>query len=253
MSSLTISILHLWSYVHYLPTYKTTLISIYLSVDRLWRSRWNVRVNLQGKPKFSEKTWPSATFVHHKIPHDQTRVWTRAAAVGSWRLTAWAMAQPAVSVTYSHTQPVGLLGRGNGPSLGRYLHTQNNTHNKRTRTFIHWVEFEPTIPAFEQAKTVHALDHAATVIAWWSIPEGIHILTVTSRCVVSIFQLYLYPSAQRWQSAICFGLRPSSGMYTHCWLHCSPCTWPVSTTWIFCVIDSIYWGVMLPCTSLIKC
>jgi hypothetical protein len=24
-------------------------------------------------PKFSEKTCPNATFVHHKIPHDQTR------------------------------------------------------------------------------------------------------------------------------------------------------------------------------------
>jgi hypothetical protein len=58
----------------------------------LWRSRWNV--DWQGKPKFSEKTWPSATFVHQKIPHDQTRVWTRAAAVGSRRLTAWGMARP---------------------------------------------------------------------------------------------------------------------------------------------------------------
>jgi hypothetical protein len=29
---------------------------------------------------------PSATFVHHKIPHDQIRVRTRAAAVGSRRL-----------------------------------------------------------------------------------------------------------------------------------------------------------------------
>jgi hypothetical protein len=58
----------------------------------LWRSRWNV--DWQGKPKFSEKTCPSATFVHHKIPHDQTRVWTQAAAVGSRRLTAWAMARP---------------------------------------------------------------------------------------------------------------------------------------------------------------
>jgi hypothetical protein len=53
----------------------------------MWRSRWNV--HWQGKPKFSEKTYLSATFVHHKIPHDKTRVWTRAAAVGSWRLTAW--------------------------------------------------------------------------------------------------------------------------------------------------------------------
>jgi hypothetical protein len=43
-------------------------------------------VDWQGKPKFSEKTCPSTTFVHHKIPHDQTRVWTRVAAVGSRQL-----------------------------------------------------------------------------------------------------------------------------------------------------------------------
>jgi hypothetical protein len=29
------------------------------------------------------------TFVHHKIPHNQTRVWTRAATVGSRRLSPW--------------------------------------------------------------------------------------------------------------------------------------------------------------------
>jgi hypothetical protein len=33
-----------------------------------------------------EKTCSSATFVDHKIPHDQTRVLTQAAAVGSRRL-----------------------------------------------------------------------------------------------------------------------------------------------------------------------
>jgi hypothetical protein len=64
----------------------------------LWRSRWNV--DWLGKPKFSEKTCPSATFVHHKIPHDQTRVWTRVAAVGSRQLTAWAMARPFHILTY---------------------------------------------------------------------------------------------------------------------------------------------------------
>jgi hypothetical protein len=52
-----------------------------------------------NKPKFSEKTCPSASFVHHKIPHDQTRIWTRAAAVGSRRLTAWAMGRPSVFVS----------------------------------------------------------------------------------------------------------------------------------------------------------
>jgi hypothetical protein len=32
-----------------------------------------------------------------------------------------------------------------------------------------WVEFEPTIPAFDQAKTVHALDRTATVIGQFRI------------------------------------------------------------------------------------
>jgi hypothetical protein len=34
-----------------------------------------------------------------QIPLDQTRVWTRAAAMGSQRLTAWAMARPTSSAT----------------------------------------------------------------------------------------------------------------------------------------------------------
>jgi hypothetical protein len=36
-------------------------------VKMIVESRWNG--DWQGKPKFSEKTCPSATFVHHKIPH----------------------------------------------------------------------------------------------------------------------------------------------------------------------------------------
>jgi hypothetical protein len=37
-------------------------------------------------------------------------------------------------------------------------HRTTQTENKRTQTSMPWVGFEPTIPAFEQAKTVHALD-----------------------------------------------------------------------------------------------
>jgi hypothetical protein len=43
-------------------------------------------------------------------------------------------------------------------------HRTTQTQNKRTQTSMPWVEFEPTIPAFERAKTVHVLDRAATVI-----------------------------------------------------------------------------------------
>jgi hypothetical protein len=38
------------------------------------------------------------------------------------------------------------------------------TQNKRTQTYMPEVGFEPTIPAFERAKRVHALARAATVI-----------------------------------------------------------------------------------------
>jgi hypothetical protein len=57
----------------------------------MWSSRWNK--NWQGKLKYSDKTYPSAT-LSTTIPHDLTWARTRAASVGSRRLTAWAMARP---------------------------------------------------------------------------------------------------------------------------------------------------------------
>jgi hypothetical protein len=47
----------------------------------------------QGKPKYSERTWPGA-ILSTANPTCQTRARTRAAAVGSQRLTASAMARP---------------------------------------------------------------------------------------------------------------------------------------------------------------
>jgi hypothetical protein len=41
------------------------------------------------------------------------------------------------------------------------------------------VGFEPMIPVFEPAKTVHALDHAATVITWISTIKYINICIQT--------------------------------------------------------------------------
>jgi hypothetical protein len=73
-------------------------------------------------------------------------------------------------------QSVGPLGRGISPSQGRYLHRTTQTKNKRRKTSMPWVRFEPTIPVFERAKSFHALDPAATVIGkkcirrynfWW--------------------------------------------------------------------------------------
>jgi hypothetical protein len=42
-------------------------------------------------------------------------------------------------------------------------HRTTQTQNKRKYTSMPRVEFEPTIPVFERAKTIHALDRAASV------------------------------------------------------------------------------------------
>jgi hypothetical protein len=64
----------------------------------------------------------------------------------------------------SHTQSVGLLGRGISPVASPYLHTEHHKQNKRTKTSMPRLGFEPTTTVFERVKTVHALDRAATVI-----------------------------------------------------------------------------------------
>jgi hypothetical protein len=46
---------------------------------------------------------------------------------------------------------------------GRYLHTEQHRINAH-KTSMPQVGFESTIPVFERAMTVHALDRAATVI-----------------------------------------------------------------------------------------
>jgi hypothetical protein len=43
-------------------------------------------------------------------------------------------------------------------------HRTTQTQSMRTQTSMAWMGFEPTIPAFERAKTVHAFDREGTVI-----------------------------------------------------------------------------------------
>jgi hypothetical protein len=45
------------------------------------------------------------------------------------------------------------------------IHRTTQTQSTCTQTSMPLVGFEPTIPVFERAKTVHALDHAATVVS----------------------------------------------------------------------------------------
>jgi hypothetical protein len=82
---------------------------------------------------------------------------------------------------------VGLLGRVVSPSQGLYL---TQTQNKHKQTSMPRVVFEPTIPAFERAKTVHALDRAATVIGNMK-PTFLKIIEYIER-LVGVFHLLIY-------------------------------------------------------------
>jgi hypothetical protein len=65
----------------------------------------------------------------------------------------------------SHRQLVGLLDEWSALSQGYYIHRKTQTEKKCGQTSIPPVGFEPMIPAFELAKTFHALDSVAIVIS----------------------------------------------------------------------------------------
>jgi hypothetical protein len=90
-----------------------------------WRIWWNE--DWQGKPKYSEKTYSSATLSTTNRTC-QTRARTRAAAVGSQRLTAWAMALscPLNSFSSCFTRPwllIWLWGNSHISCLFRIPHS----------------------------------------------------------------------------------------------------------------------------------
>jgi hypothetical protein len=71
-------------------------------------------------------------------------------------------------------QTVGLLGRVISSTQGLYLNTRQHKHNKHIhQTSMPCVGFEPSIPAPERAKTVHALDLSATVTGEYNLPTVI--------------------------------------------------------------------------------
>jgi hypothetical protein len=73
-------------------------------------------------------------------------------------------------------QTVGLLGLVISSSQGLYLNTGQHKHRINTyQTSMPCVGFEPTIPALERVKAVHALDSPATVTGLLKITEIIYL------------------------------------------------------------------------------
>jgi hypothetical protein len=71
-------------------------------------------------------------------------------------------------IQFPNLYTVGRTPRTSDQPVERPLpgHRTAQTQNERSQTSSPRVGFEPTIPAFERAKTVRALDSAATVIGF---------------------------------------------------------------------------------------
>jgi hypothetical protein len=93
-------------------------------------------------------------------------------------------------------QSVGLLGRVNSSSQGLYLNTGQHKHRINTYTYQTSMPcggFEPTIPVSVRAKTVHSLDHSATVTGFVFIYYCkwlMHFIHFTSRYFALRFVFY---------------------------------------------------------------
>jgi hypothetical protein len=81
-------------------------------------------------------------------------LWLYSSFVGPWPLFRFLNLYIVGSTPWKGDQPV---------ARPLPTHRTTQTQNKCKQTSMPWVGFEPTIPEFERAKTVHALDHAATV------------------------------------------------------------------------------------------
>jgi hypothetical protein len=81
--------------------------------------------------------------------------WLYSPLLGSGRFFSFLVLYAVSRTPWTGNQPVSRL---------LPIHRTAQTQNKRTQTSMPWVGFEPTTPAFEWEKRVHALDLAATVI-----------------------------------------------------------------------------------------
>jgi hypothetical protein len=89
---------------------------------------------------------------------------------------------------FDHFTDIGLLGQVISSSEGLYLNTGQHKHSLKPYTYqisMPCLGLEPTIPASERAKTVHASDRSATVAGYKLSNIGL------SCCCLNWFLIYL--------------------------------------------------------------
>jgi hypothetical protein len=108
------------------------------------------------------KRWPFS-FIFNRGNREKSQWPTQASRVGGlyspfvgpWSLFQFLNLYTVGTTPWTGDQPV---------AMPLPTHRTTETQNKRSQTSVPLVGFEPTIPVFERAKTVHDLDRAATLI-----------------------------------------------------------------------------------------
>jgi hypothetical protein len=138
---------------------------------------WSETGRYQHRVEFSEKThWTilralkrGVIFTHFTVTCKvQTTVHPTTDTISAlfpWDLSFYSV-PPIYLWLYSPCGPWPLFQFHQPVARSLPTHRSTQRQNKRTQISMPQVGFEPSIPAFERAKTVHALDRVATVIGF---------------------------------------------------------------------------------------
>jgi hypothetical protein len=102
---------------------------------------------------------------------------------------------------------------GHQPSQVRYLHRTIQTQNKRTQTSMPWVGFEPMNPVFERAKTFHAFDRGATVIAHHYNYRHVKLGWIVNILTLFVRIIFVCHHPQKWRGCHILRLCSTQNLY----------------------------------------
>jgi hypothetical protein len=141
-----------WSPLHVTVYYLTSIVAIFTGYSALLAS-WNLDATSVRKPMKTCRNLLRKTPGKHPLARHLSVALQP--FVGPWPLFSFLILYTVGRTPWTGDHPV---------TRPLPTHGTTQTHNKHTQTSMPRLGLEPTTPAFERAKTVHALDRAGTVV-----------------------------------------------------------------------------------------